>query len=68
MEMRGRPTVVLTTTHFLNLTNRVVANFGMTDARILVVDHPLGGTDTETIRRWADGAVDRTLALFTGAT
>jgi hypothetical protein len=58
---------VLTTTHFVNLTNRVVANFGMTDARILVVSHPLGGTDTDTIRAWADGAVDRTLALFTGA-
>jgi hypothetical protein len=57
---------VLTTTHFLNLTNRVVANFGMTGARVLVVSHPLGGTDTETILSWADGAVDRTLALLTG--
>jgi hypothetical protein len=67
MEMRGRPTVVLTTTQFVNLTNRVVANFGMPGARVLVVNHPLGGTDTETIRSWADGAVDRTLALFTAA-
>lgn len=57
---------MLTTTHFLNLTNRVVANFGMTGARVLVVSHPLGGTDTETILSWADGAVDRTLALLTG--
>ena len=57
---------MLTTTHFVNLTNRVVANFGMTGARVLVVSHPLGGTDTETILTWADGAVDRTLALLTG--
>jgi hypothetical protein len=64
--LRGKPTVVLTTTHFINLTNRVVANFGMTGARILIVNHPLGGTDTDTILAWADGAVDRTLALFTG--
>jgi hypothetical protein len=56
----------LTTTHFVNLTNRVVANFGMTGARVLVVNHPLGGTDEKTILGWADGAIDRTLALFTG--
>jgi hypothetical protein len=44
----------------------VVANFGMSGARILVVSHPLGGTDEATMREWADAAVDRSLALLTG--
>jgi hypothetical protein len=57
---------VVTTTRFEVLTNRVAANFGMPDARILVVDHPLGGTDEATIARWADAGVERAVALFTG--
>jgi hypothetical protein len=57
---------VLTTTEFVNLSNRVVANFGMSGARVLVVSHPLGGTDEATILSWADAAVDRALALLTG--
>jgi hypothetical protein len=58
--------VVLTTTKFQLLTDRVAANFGMANGRILVVDHPLGGTDEATILSWADSAVERTMALFTG--
>jgi hypothetical protein len=58
--------VVVTTTKFELLTDRVAANFGVARGRILVVDHPLGGTDEATIISWADGAVERTMALFTG--
>jgi hypothetical protein len=58
--------VVFTTTKFALLTNKVAANFGLPDARIVTVEHPLGGTDEETIRQWADAAVDAVVALFTG--
>jgi hypothetical protein len=57
---------VLTTTRFVDLTARVAANFGMPDTRVVVVDHPLGGTDEATIVRWADAAVERAVACFTG--
>jgi hypothetical protein len=56
---------VVTTTRFELLTDRVAANFGMPDARVLVVEHPLGGTDEATIERWADAAVERAVALLT---
>ena len=57
--------MVVTTTKFLALTKRVAMNFGLPDARICTVDHPLGGTDEETILSWADAAVDEIVALFT---
>jgi hypothetical protein len=66
LEQRGKPAIVVTTTKFLDLTQRVAANFGLPDARILVVDHPLGGTDEQTILDWADAAVERAVTLFTG--
>ncbi len=58
--------MVVTTTKFLALTDRVAANFGLPECRIVVVDHPLGGTGTDTITAWADAAVDRIIGLFTG--
>jgi hypothetical protein len=66
LEQQGRPTIVVTTTRFVDLTERVAANFGLPDARVVVVDHPLGGTGADTILEWADGAVERAVALFTG--
>jgi hypothetical protein len=33
----------------------------------VVVDHPLGGTDEDTIRAWADAAADAVVARLTGA-
>jgi hypothetical protein len=59
--------VVFTTTKFELLTNKVAANFGLVNARIVTVDHPLGGTDEDTIRRWADAVVDAVVARLTGA-
>ena len=55
--------MVVTTTKFLALTKRVAMNFGLPDARICTVEHPLGGTDEATILTWA--AVDEIIALFT---
>jgi hypothetical protein len=58
--------VVFTTTKFAVLTDRVATNFGLPDARVVVVDHPLGGTDEATILGWADAAVDTVIARLTG--
>ena len=57
---------MVTTTKFVALTDRVASNFGMPDVRVVVLDHPLGGTDEDTVVRWADAAVERAVALFTG--
>jgi hypothetical protein len=56
----------MTTTKFVDLTTRVAANFGLPDCRVVVVDHPLGGTDESTIVAWADAAVDRIITQYTG--
>ena len=57
--------MVVTTTKFQALTKRVAMNFGLPEARICTVDHPLGGTDEATILAWADAAVDQIIELFT---
>jgi hypothetical protein len=61
----GVPAVVATTTHFVDLTRRVASGFGLPDARIAVFPHPLGGTDPDTIRAWADAAVAEVVDLLT---
>jgi hypothetical protein len=65
LEHLGIPTVVATTTGFVELTRRVAAGFGLPEARIAVFPHPLGGTDDDTILAWADAAVDEIVALLT---
>ncbi len=65
LEHLGLPTVVATTTRFVDLTRRVGSGFGVPDARVEVFPHPLGGTDDATIVRWADAAVDDVVALLT---
>jgi hypothetical protein len=56
----------MTTTKFADLTIRVAGHLQAPDCRVVVVDHPLGGTDPATVVSWADAAVDRVLAAFTG--
>jgi hypothetical protein len=65
LEHLGVPTVVATTTGFVELTRRVASGFGLPEARIAVFPHPLGGTDDDTILTWADAAVDEIVALLT---
>ena len=65
LEQRGVPAVVMTTTKFVGLTTQVAESYGLPDCRVVVVDHPLGGTDEATITAWADAAVERIVALFT---
>jgi hypothetical protein len=67
LEQLGVPTVVATTTHFVDLTRRVADGFGLPGARVAVFPHPLGGTDDATIRAWADAAVDDVIGLLTRA-
>jgi hypothetical protein len=54
--------VVFTTTKFELLTRKVATSFGLPDTRVVVVDHPLGGTDAATILARADAAVDDVIA------
>jgi len=49
---------------FETLTARVATTFGMPDARRVVVGHPLGGTDPDTLLRWADDSVERMITEF----
>jgi hypothetical protein len=65
LEDVGVPTVVATTTGFVDLTRRVAAGFGLPEARVAVFPHPLGGTPADTIVTWADAAVDEVIALLT---
>lgn len=66
LERNGRPTVVTTTTHFEPVARTLSASFGAPDTRLLVLPHPIGGTDGPTLHDWADAAADRLIALFTG--
>tara|TARA_Y100001970_G_scaffold286387_1_gene408419 strand:+ start:972 stop:1157 length:186 start_codon:yes stop_codon:yes gene_type:complete len=52
------PAIVFTTEKFKELTYATANSLGMPKARIMVVPHPLGGTEEETIIDWAESAVD----------
>ena len=67
LEKRGHPAVVVTTTKFAPIAATMSSDFGMPDVRTLVLPHPLGGTDRDTLWGWADAAVKRLEALFLGS-
>ena len=66
LEKAGRPAVVATTTHFETVARTLSSSFGLPDTRLLVLPHPIGGTDAATLGTWAEAATDRLIALFTG--
>lgn len=66
LERNGVPTVVTTTTQFHPVATTLSASFGAPDTRLLVLPHPIGGTDEPTLQSWADAAIDHLIALFTG--
>jgi len=66
LEKAGRPTVVVTTTKFEPIALTMASSFGLPETRILVLPHPLGGTDEATLHTWADAATDRLIGLYTG--
>jgi len=59
--------VVVTTTDFEHLTRSVADTLGLPDARIVVVPHPLGGTDPSIIESWADDAIEAVISLLTAS-
>jgi hypothetical protein len=65
LEKAGKPTVVATTTNFRTVAETLSKSFGAPDTRLLVLPHPIGGTDPDTLGRWAEAATDRLIALFT---
>lgn len=56
--------MVFTTQRFEELTRTVADTLGLPDARIVVVPHPLGGTDPAIVEGWADEAVEATLTAL----
>jgi hypothetical protein len=67
LERCGIPTVLLTTTKFRPVVAVLAAATGLPEIRTLVVDHPIGGVDRETLHRRADAACDDLVARLTGA-
>lgn len=58
--------MLVATTSFAGLARQVAASFGLAQARIAVVEHPLGGiSDADVIDR-AEHVVDEVLTLVTG--
>ena len=67
LEKAGRVAVVVTTTHFRPIAETMSQHFGLPDLRTLVLPHPIGGTDPDTLNRWADDSIDDVIALCTQA-
>src|SRR5947207_989491 len=65
LEKAGRPAIVVTTTEFRPIAETMAGHFGLPDLRLVVLPHPIGGTDPDTLSRWADDAVDAVLSLCT---
>ena len=64
IEKAGVPAVVFTTEKFEELTRSVATSLGMPKARIVVVPHPLGGTEEEVIISWVESALDDLLKVL----
>ena len=56
--------MVFTTEPFEVLTTSAAASLGLPEARIVVVPHPLGGTDQATVVGWAEAAVDQLVEVL----
>jgi hypothetical protein len=57
--------VVTTRGGFHNLTLHCAAAFGLPDARVVIVDHPLGGIHEDAVLARADTIVEDVLRLWT---
>jgi len=58
------PAVVFTTENFKELTRSIASSLGVPKARIVVVPHPLGGTEEGVIASWVDSALDDLLKVL----
>jgi hypothetical protein len=57
--------VVTTKGGFHNLTVQVATALGLPEARIVVVDHPLGGVEEEVIVGRGQSIIEEVLRLWT---
>jgi hypothetical protein len=57
--------VVVATTAFIALARHAAASFGLPDARVAVIEHPLGTIAPGDVAKRADAAVEETVALLT---
>ena len=64
IEKAGVPAVVFTTEKFKELTRSAASSLGMPKARIVVVPHPLGGTEEEVVIGWVETALDDLLKVL----
>ncbi len=65
LEKAGKPAVVVTTTKFRPIAETLSEQFGLKETRLLVLPHPIGGTDRETLYEWADAGVEKVISLLT---
>ncbi len=56
--------MVFTTEPFEVLTTSAADSLGLPEVRIVVVPHPLGGTDEATVVEWAVAVVDRLVEVL----
>jgi hypothetical protein len=59
------PTVVFATERFEGLAREAAAQSGVSDARIVTVEHPIGGIPKERLTERADRIVDAVLLRLT---
>jgi hypothetical protein len=57
--------VVVTTTGFHNLTVQVANALGLPEARMVVIDHPLGGIEDDAVLARAATIVESVLVQWT---
>jgi len=65
LEEAGIPTVLLATKPFEPMARGAAGAHDLADARIVVIQHPLGGIDEDAVRARAESAVDTVRALVT---
>lgn len=66
MERRGVPAVLLATEPFVSLAQSQSESYGLPDARLAVIEHPLGAITAAEVEARAHAVIDDVLRLFVG--
>ena len=61
----GRPTILLATARFADFARESALGYGLPQARIAVVEHPLGGIAEAQVVARADAVVEEVVRLLT---